>query len=88
MNISKIVGWWPQALIYSLMSLSAAFGSRYDTRAKVKVEIDSGDHTVQAGPRTPRAELLHLRHGRHRELSNPEGLGSGNGIMVDGARTI
>jgi hypothetical protein len=64
MSISKIVGWWPQALISGLMSLSAAFRSRYDTRAKVKVEIDSGDHTVQAGSRTPRAELMQLPHGR------------------------
>jgi hypothetical protein len=40
MNISKIVGWWPQALIYSLMFPSAAFGSRYDTPPKVNVEIE------------------------------------------------
>jgi hypothetical protein len=40
MSISKIVGWWPQAMIYGLMFLSAAVGSRYDARLRVNAQIE------------------------------------------------
>jgi hypothetical protein len=72
MSISKIVGWWPQALIYGLMLLSAAFGSRYDARPKVNAEVEQraiiASKPVHEGLG---AELLELQHGRHPEHSNP-----------------
>jgi|HubBroStandDraft_4_1064222.scaffolds.fasta_scaffold1140102_2 hypothetical protein len=71
MSISKIVGWWPQALIYGLMLLSAAFGSRYDAPPKANAEVEQRAIIPSEPVREGRgAELLQLQHGRHPEPSN------------------